>query len=305
MAEGRSTLQRVGPWGFATGGRGEASLCKPMKVSGLVVYPVKSARGIVLNRAEVDRFGIRHDRRFMLVDPDGVFVTQREAPMLALAVPAFEGDEIVVRKPGGPLLRLSSSPVGPSVSVVVWGDRCEAVLVGKSESAWFSALLQRPVQLVYMPQKTRRIADQRYAPAESTVSFADGFPFLVTTEASLADLNDRIEARDPGSKALLMNRFRPNIIVDGAQPWSEDAWGVLQIGDLTLDVVKPCGRCSITTTDQETARRAKEPLRTLATFRRASDGEILFGQNAVHRGAGTLSLGDTVEVVGRIDRLRG
>lgn len=265
------------------------------RVSQLYCYPIKSARGIALSRAELDRFGIRHDRRFMLIDPTGRFVSQREEPRLALAVPRFDGDDVVVEAPGQSPLRLPLAGLpGPRRDVTLWDwdGRNESVDQGDGPAAWWSAYLGTPVRLVFSPEDSAR-------PTQPTphgrgvggvVSFSDGFPLLVVSQASLDDLNARL------AEPLPMNRFRPNMVVEGVAPFAEDTWQRFRAGGVTLRGTKPCARCPITTTDQDTAERGVEPLRTLATFRRGERG-VLFGQNAEHEAPGHMAVGDPIEVL--------
>jgi len=261
-----------------------------LTLSGLYVYPIKSAGGIPTDRWEVDAFGLRYDRRWMLVDGRGRMVTQRTHPRLALARPAIEGDRLVVR--GGdqePLgLPLHPTPV-VSASVTIWDDRCDALWQGETAARWFSTLLGAEVSLVYMPESTWRPADPSRAPASSRVSFADAFPLLLVSEESLADLNRRM------ATPLPMNRFRPNLVIRGGSAFGEDAMAAFFIGDVGFRALKPCDRCVLTTTDQETAERGPEPLRSLATFRKV-DGKVYFGQNVVHDRPGQLAVGMPVRL---------
>lgn len=260
-----------------------------LRLSSLHVYPIKSCGGISPAEWVVDDLGFRYDRRWMIVTPAGDFVTQREEPQLALVRPSVAGDTLVVRAPGMPDLALPLAGAdGVRMPVQVWRDLTEGVLVSDG-SAWFSRLLDLPVELVWMPDDVVRHADLRYA-VGNRVSFADGFCFLLISEASLTELNRRMETPLP------MNRFRPNLVVSGAEPFAEDGWRKLRLGGIELAVVKPCARCAITTTDQETAERGVEPLRTLATFR-VRNRKVMFGQNVVHRGVGRVAVGDVVEVV--------
>lgn len=248
-------------------------------LSEIWIYPIKSLGGIRLQEAEVQPRGLAYDRRWMLTDPDGRFVTQREIPEMALLGTAIEGEMLRVFRKKNPSetwqLTLSPRPEEmPEVPVQVWNDRCTARRYGPEVNAWFSEQLGQPLQLVYMPDTTRRVADEQYAPSGHYVSFADGFPILIIGQASLDDLNSRLD------QPLPMNRFRPNLVITGSRPYEEDSWSQFQISNVPLLGVKPCGRCSITTTDQETARRAAEPLKTLATYRQEGR-RILFGQNVV------------------------
>jgi uncharacterized protein YcbX len=260
-----------------------------MRLTGLNVYPIKSARGIALNESEVDDFGLRYDRRWMVTNSLGEFLTQRTHPRLALIAPAVEGTTLRINAPEMPTLEI---PVQPKESawtrVSVWRDSCSAVGLGEDASGWFSEFLDCACTLVYMPDRVFRSGDRDQAPPGTRISFADGFPFLLISEESLADLNRRLP------RALPMNRFRPNLVVAGGEPYEEDQWQRIQIGEISMQVVKPCGRCVVTTTDQSTGERGQEPLRTLATYRKRN-GEVMFGQNVVHQSrSGWLHLGDPV-----------
>ena len=259
-----------------------------LQLTALNIYPIKSAHGITLAESEVDGFGLRYDRRWMVVDDSGQFLSQRSHSRLALVVPSIRGDKLRVNAPGMPTLEM---PLHPSAAVrtvvAVWDDVCSASWVGESAAQWFSDFLDCPCSLVHMTEDAVRPADPAFAPTGSMVSFADGFPFLLISEESLADLNGRL------AEPLPMNRFRPNLVVAGGEPYDEDHWTQLEIGGIRLRVVKPCGRCVVTTTDQTTGERGKEPLRTLATYRKR-DGEVMFGQNVLHEGQGQLRVGDAV-----------
>jgi len=257
-----------------------------IRVSGLFIYPVKSCRGIALDAAEVTPTGFAHDREWLVVDRHGVFMTQRDWPGLARVSVAVAPGGIQLAADG--MARLAVAAPGPGAArqrVVVWRDECEAVPAGRDAAQWFSELLGTPCRLVRMPPSTVRQVDLHFARAGDRVAFADGFPFLLLSEASLAELNRRLE------KPLPMDRFRPNIVLDGCEPHAEDGWSRIVIGGLGFRVVKPCARCVITTTDQATGERGREPLRTLSTYR-LLDGKVLFGQNLVHEGRGTIRVGD-------------
>ena len=261
-----------------------------LRLASLHVYPIKSAGGIRVPSWPVDEFGLRYDRRWMVVDQEGEAVTQRDYPKLALTRTAIEGDRLRVSAPGRAPLDLPLEPSGAVTTTArVWGDACVSQWLGERAAGWFTGLLGIPCSLVHMPAQTRRPADPAYAPPDVRVSFADGFPFLVLSEESLADLNARLP--DP----VPMDRFRPNLVIAGGEPYAEDGLGRFRIGELELEAVKPCGRCVLTTTDQETGFRGPEPLRTLARYRNVN-GKVLFGQNVLHRTPGRLSLGDPVLV---------
>jgi MOSC domain-containing protein len=260
----------------------------PLRLSGLNIYPIKSARGIALDESQVDEFGLRYDRRWMVVDRSGQFLSQRSHARLALVVPSIRDGALRIDAPGMPTLETSLDP-SPTVAtrVTVWDDTCGATWLGEKAADWFSQFLGSACSLVHMATDVRRPADPVFAPEGVRVSFADGFPFLLISEASLADLNRRLD------EPLPMNRFRPNLVVAGGDPYQEDGWTNIEIGGIGFRVVKPCGRCLVTTTDQNTGERGKEPLRTLATYRKR-DGEVMFGQNVVHEGRGRLRVGDPV-----------
>lgn len=262
-------------------------------VSGLYVYPIKSCGGTVLDQADVGPRGIEHDREFMVVDAaTGLFLTQRELPRMALIRPEIAGAVLHLRAPGMPDLAIQTVPAGEERDVIVWRDRCRAVDQGAEVAGWLSEFLRTPCRLVRMAEDYVRHVDPAYAvdPADQ-VGFADGYPFLLISEESLDDLNSRLP------EPLPMNRFRPNIVVaGGGAPYMEDRWRRLAIGTLTMHIVKACARCTITTTDQDTGARAREPLATLAGYRRVERG-VLFGQNVIHRGSGTIRCGDPVSVL--------
>jgi uncharacterized protein len=259
-----------------------------LRLSGLNIYPIKSARSIALGDSEVDDFGLRYDRRWMVVGQSGRFLSQRSHARLALVVPRISDGALRIDAPGMPILETPLDPL-PTVAtrVTVWDDTCAATWLGEKAADWFSQFLGSPCSLVHMADDVMRPADPVFALGGSRVSFADGFPFLLISEESLADLNRRL------AQPLPMNRFRPNLVVAGGEPYQEDRWERIEIGGIGLRVVKPCGRCLVTTTDQTTGERGKEPLRTLATYRKR-DGEVMFGQNVVHEGLGRLRVGDAV-----------
>jgi uncharacterized protein YcbX len=257
----------------------------------MVVYPLKGARGVEVERWPVAATGFARDRQFMVVDADGRFVSQREKPQLALWRVSADGESMRVELPGH--LRpfeLPWAPEGEPLDVSVWGDSVTALAPDPALDAAISRELGQPCRVVHLPASSIRQVDPRYSQPGDRVGFADGFPFLLCTTASLADLNARLDTPVP------MNRFRPNLIVDGAAPFAEDTWTRVHIGALPFEVVKPCARCVVTTVDQQTARASKEPLRTLATYRRAPDGSVHFGQNLIHRAEGELAVGDAVAV---------
>ncbi len=262
----------------------------PMHLSDVMVYPVKSAAGISVGQWDVDSFGLRYDRRWMVLDSAGRMATQRTHRRLALVRPAIEGGCLTLSAPGMPPLELALEPTGSVVvEAPVWDDVCDALWLGPGPARWMSEALGSPCELVYMAESTVRPANPAYAPEGVRVSFADAFPFLVVSQASLADLNSRME------RPLPMNRFRPNLVIGGGQPYVEDTIGAFAVDGITFRTVKPCDRCVVTTADQATTTRGVEPLRTLATYRKVGN-LVMFGQNTVHAGTGTLSVGSPLVV---------
>ena len=258
-----------------------------IRLSGLHTYPIKSAAGISLSQTAVTARGLLHDRRWMVCDRSGKFLTQRKFPKMAL-LQVDVGDSLRLSISGGTALELPAVPDANAVHVDVWGDACVGWSMGDEVAQWLSDFLGLEVQLVYMPESTHRPIDHGRFDAPN--SFADAYPFLLISEASLADLNDRLEQPVP------MNRFRPNLVVEGCDPFAEDGWKQIKIGDIVFDVAKSCSRCSIPGVEQSTGEQGKEPLKTLATYRRW-DHAIWFGQNLIAHTQGTLTLGDTVEIL--------
>ena len=259
-------------------------------LSALYIYPIKSAGGISLDACGVDERGLHYDRRWMLVDASGRFMSQRQFARMALIGVHIEQDHLLVNAPQMPPLEVPLQPPPATRRLAqIWSDLVEVSTVGGDVDRWFGEFLGVRCSLVHLPDESIRPVDPAYGGAEDRVGLADSFPFLLLSEASLADLNARLERPVP------MNRFRPNLVVRGCEPFAEDGWGLVRIGSITLRVVKPCARCAITTVDQQTAAKGKEPLRTLSRFRRAGN-KVLFGQNLIHDKTGSLHVGGPVEV---------
>ncbi len=258
-------------------------------IAALNLYPVKSARGIALARAGIAPRGLVTgigpetvgDRDWMVVDGDGRFVTQREHPRLARVGVAVEGSALWLSAPDREPLWIALAPGGDAREVVVWGSRVAAHDAGDEAAAWLTAFLDIRVRLVRFDASYERRCDPEYVgDSGAHTAFADGYPILVIGEASLADLNARLIAT--GAPALPMNRFRPNVVVAGLDPYDEDHLDTIESDGVVLKLVKPCTRCQITTTDQDTALRGTEPLATLATYRSdARLGGVAFGMNAI------------------------
>lgn len=261
-------------------------------IAQLFIYPIKSARGFSPGAWSVDRLGFAYDRRWVVALPDGRGLTQREEPRLAQLVPRLAADHLMLTAPALPPLEVPLSPSGtPELFPVRIHD---TPLAGASVSApadaWLTRLLGYDVRLIGVHEERR--VDPRYAVgADDRTGFADAFPFLVVGRGSLDALNARLAQPVP------VDRFRPNLVIAGAAPFAEDGWRRIRAGEVELAVVKPCARCVITTTDQQTGARGEEPLRTLAAFRRDANGKVMFGQNAIHLGTGMIGRGDVVSVL--------
>ena len=261
-------------------------------VSELNIYPVKSLSGITLQWIPIEKRGFLFDRLWMVVETDGEFLTQREIPKMALIKTDVDNEHLTL---SAPQIESISVPIdfdGENMKVQVWRDSdLLAIDQGYRIAEWLSDFLGVTCRLVKMAEDTVRQVDQEFALQPSDqVGFADAYPFLLISQASLDDLNTRLE------EPLPMNRFRPNIVVQNAMPYAEDTWKTIQIGEVIFDIVKSCVRCAITTTDQETAARGKEPLKTLSTYRNSQLG-VIFGQNMTHRMHGNIELGQEVQVL--------
>ena len=257
------------------------------------LFPIKSCRGISLEYAELDRRGLAQDRRWMLVNNQGHFVTQRQLSKMSLINTRMTKEQVTVSFPDMEPLSLPLQIYnGQEVQVRVWEDNCLALEADNEISQWFSHALGQDLKLVYMPDSTERRVDPDYAQESDITGFSDGFPLLLISEASLEDLNDRLE------RPLTMRRFRPNLVVRGCPAYAEDGWKRIRIGDIEFDVVKPCSRCIVTTINPDTGERStdSEPLRTLSLYRKKGN-KVYFGQNLIHRGTGKLEIGAGIEVL--------
>jgi hypothetical protein len=260
-----------------------------MRLAAIRLYPVKSCRAHAREEALVEPWGLAGDRRWVIVDRENRFVTQREEPRLATIDVAARPEGVELRRGDRSVFVATPGPEAPRQIVTVWRSAVPA----RIGAATLEPLLGRDLRLAYMDDPTARAVDPDYGRPEDRVSFADGFPLLLASEASLQDLNARMPAPLP------MERFRPSIVVAGAPPWAEDFWRRIRIGEAVFRVVKPCARCIVTTTDQATGERGGpggEPLRTLARFRRRGS-EVFFAQNLIPEAPGTIRVGDAVEVL--------
>ena len=264
-----------------------------MILSSISIYPIKSTAALDLQSATIDARGLMHDRRWMIVDPEGRFLTGRQLARMVLirALPA--GDGLVLQAPSMPdrIVAAPASNDGERLPVTVWDDVVDAACADAVDDAWLSEFLGRPVRLVAMDAQSVRTVESKPSSAfDDDVSFADGFPFLAISQASLDALNARLD------KPIPMQRFRPNLVIAGCDPHAEDSWHRIRIGGVEFEAVKPCARCVFTTVDSELGVRdpSGEPLRTLKSYRRSDEG-ITFGMNLVARARGRICIGDRVE----------
>lgn len=272
-----------------------------MHISELSIYPIKACRGIALETAEVTPKGFLWDREFMITDRSGKFLTQRKYPQLTSIEVKIDEENITLSAPSHPSIEVPATIAGEEIEVQVWRSHLIAIDRGDLAAQWLQSVLKTPDPLRLVQQTPRHIRtiNPQYATRENApVSFADGYPFLITNTASLAELNRRLEETySDRSQIVPMNRFRPNIVIESDRPFIEDEWQVLQIGEVTFDLVKPCDRCIVTTTDQITGQQneLREPLKTLGTFRRFGKEGIMFGENAIPRTVGYIKIGDRVQ----------
>ena len=261
-----------------------------MWLSQIFIYPIKSARGVAVAETQVDNSGPLQDRRWMVVDEHGVFLSQRKLPRMVLIEPRFEGAGLVLTAPGMvPLVIPRWSGEGEWIPVRIWRDTLKLPHPNQAYSEWFSSFLGRSCRLVYLPDEVSRCIEAPFDDPKWRVSLADGYPLLVVTQASLDVLNARLLS------PISMERFRPNLVIAGAAPHEEDSWKDLRIGSVQLAIVKPCARCSTVLVDPATANVGLEPLRTLAGYRRMPRS-VLFAQNALVVTPGQLSVGTPVEI---------
>jgi len=273
-----------------------------LRLSEIWIYPIKSLGGIRLEQSSVLEKGLEYDRRWMLVDGNGVFMTQRLFPEMALLKLRIEN--LPDRQAGGELrisdsrqsmvhsISLTPTYVGKDIPVTIWDDSVTAREVSVESSAWFSDTLKTRCKLVYFPEENARSVDASYKINDEQVSLADGYPFLIIGQESLNFLNSKL------TKPVPMNRFRPNFVFTGGEPNEEDSWRNFTIGTNRFVGVKLCGRCTIPTVNQETGEKGVEPTRTLATYRR-KENKILFGQNLLATDHQQVKQGDVITIQSR------
>lgn len=265
-----------------------------LRVTQLNIYPIKSLAGIALAESNIEARGLQYDRRWMLIDDQNLFMSQRKFPEMALLQPSIAGGTMTISHQNDRVSPFSfelGETIGGSIDVTTWDDTCPALEVSTEASAWFSQVLDTSCRLVHMPDDSIRPADPRYAVSQGDkVSFADGYPILIFDETSVKLLSEKSGIPIPS------NRFRPNIIIKGGHAHIEDEMKVFEINGLTFHGVKPSARCIMTTIDQQTGKiTSKEPLKTLATYRKV-DNKIKFGQNVIPAGKGTIAVGDTIHI---------
>lgn len=261
-----------------------------MHISALYIYPIKGCRAVALTKAEVQPIGLKDDRRYMFIDANGRFLSQREVPQMAqITVTATHDGWQLAHDTHGSVVFIPTM-TGVTRNATIWKNTAVVVDQGNDVAAWMSSFLGQSCRLVGLAAGYKRFVDATYATSvNDAVSFADGYASLITNEASLVDLNQRL------ATPIGMERFRPNIVVSGSTAWAEDTWRELQVGGVHMTAVKPCARCVVTTTDQRSGVRHSEPLATMATFRNIGHG-VIFGQNLVHRDSGSIAVGDSVRI---------
>lgn len=265
------------------------------KLSVINVYPVKSLGGFSVPTAEVTDRGLKYDRRWMLVDEDNRFFTQRAVKAMALLQTSIAGGLFFVFNKTNPDEKIEipfMAKVNHTEKAVVWDDTVDIIPQGEEINQWFSEQLKIKCRLVFMPDETERKVDINFAKNNQLTSLSDGYPFLIIGQESLNLLNSKLETFIP------MNRFRPNFVFTGGKPHDEDTWKQFKINDIIFKPVKPCARCVITTVNQNTAEQGAEPLKTLSTYRLSEKSKVMFGMNLLHEGRGVVCVGDSLEISG-------
>ncbi|MDJ0679723.1 MAG: MOSC domain-containing protein [Xenococcaceae cyanobacterium MO_167.B52] len=277
-----------------------------MIVSELWIYPIKSCQGIKLQQAEVTSKGFLWDREMMVISQKGKFLTQRQFPQLAKVQVLITSDTITLSLQDNSLPPITFTPTlqGKEIEVEIWRDHTIAIDQGNVVADWFHQVLEltpeKRCRLVRQSPQHLRPVNPKIATKPTPVSFADGYPFLLTTTASLAELNRRIaETYQDVELTVSMKRFRPNIVVETSLPFDEDNWRLVQLGNIRFTVAKPCSRCIITTVDQQKGNinKLKEPLRTLGTFRQFGEQGVLFGENMIPQNRGIIRVGDKLQIL--------
>lgn len=261
-----------------------------IKVSALYYYPIKSCAGWRVDSADLTPTGLRNDRQLVVTTPDGMFLTQRKFPRMALIRPTLSGNRLMLKAPGMTFETINVTRQGDTKPVTVWRDTVQAVDQGERAASWFSKYLGTDVRLMALSETHQRRVDPNFSRSfDDVVSLADAYAALLISQASLDQLNEKLD------EPVGMERFRPNIVVTGSAPHAEDTWREFRIGGIKMTGAKPCARCSVVTVDQQTGVMGKEPNKTLATYRKFPRG-IMFGMNLIHHNLGTISIGDELVI---------
>jgi len=259
-------------------------------LSNIFIYPVKSLAGIEVSNWQVNKKGLIHDRKWMLIDHQNKFLSQRRLPKMALIKTQLSDTELILSAADSGSISLDINPQGgDELTTSIWNDQCLSRAISKEADQWLSHFLQVDCKLVYQPNEVCRFVDPNYASATDIVNFSDGFPFLITSQASLDVLNLAMGVQLP------MIRFRPNLVISDCDSYEEDSWREITINNIQFRLPKPCSRCPIPTIDTDTAQSSKEPLLTLSRLRKWNN-KVFFGQNALHNNSGELSVNDTVKI---------
>jgi len=261
-----------------------------ISLSQLAIYPIKSAAQVSLNQAQISPFGLAMDRRWMLINEQGIMLTQRKFARMCLIQCHLEADSLIVNAPDMPVLNIATDNSAKRIKATVWADNCNALDCGDEAANWFSDFLKTPARLVFFPADEIRQVDLNFAKAGNITAFSDGFPYLLISQASLDDLNGRL------SQPVTMKRFRPNLVVEGTSAFAEDNWKKIRIGNIIFNLVKPCSRCVIPSINPETAEKTPQVVKTLSGYR-MQNNKIFFGQNLIADGIGELTVGMEVEIL--------
>jgi uncharacterized protein YcbX len=263
-----------------------------LTLSEIYIYPIKSLGGISLQTSKIEERGLQYDRRWMLVDTNNKFITQRTFPQMALLGVKLKqyGLKIYHKNQPNENIIIPFYSKGKTTTVTVWNDECITTEVSEEINKWFSDKLKLKCKLVYMPDTTERNVDKKYVNEKKLTGFSDGYPFLIIGQSSLDLLNTKLKQKIP------INRFRPNFVFTGGKPHEEDTWEKIKIGNAIFEIVKPCSRCILTTVNQDTGIKGKEPLATLSTYRNFNN-KVLFGQNLICNKMENIKAGDAIEVL--------
>jgi uncharacterized protein len=261
-------------------------------VSNLTYYPIKACRGFDVTSSNVERMGLEHDRRMMVIMPDGGFLTQREYPRLALVTPSLKNEALTLSAPNFDSIQIGIQTSGTPTPVKIWSSSgVDAIDQGDEAAVWLSDWLGISVRLVHIADGFKRKLNPNYAiNVDDHTGFADGYPILIISEESLQDLNGKLDT------PIQMNRFRPNLVVKGSEPFAEGTWKRIRIGGVEMALVKPCPRCVVTTIDKKTLAKSKEPLKTLGVYRKHELGAI-FGVNVIPLNEGGIEINMEVEIL--------